>query len=82
MPILSCQSEAVEMEEGASVPLEIRTAAQSSLTRTTLGADGRSVVWTEGDAIAVFDKVAPKHRFAASIADGMARFHGLSLIHI
>ncbi len=76
MAILSCQSEAVEMEEGASVPLEIRTAAQSSLTRTTLGADGRSVVWTEGDAIAVFDKVAPKHRFAASIADGMARFHG------
>lgn len=76
MALFSCQSETLERTEGASVPLEIRTAAHSTLTRTTLGPDGRSVIWTEGDDIAVFDNVAPKHMFTASIADGIARFQG------
>lgn len=76
MALFSCQSETLERTEGVSVPLEIRTAAHSTLTRTTLGPDGRSVIWTEGDDIAVFDNVAPKHMFTASIADGIARFQG------
>ena len=76
MALFSCQSETLERTEGASVPLEIRTAAHSTLTRTTLGPDDRSVIWTEGDDIAVFDNVAPKHMFTASIADGIARFQG------
>ena len=46
-------------------------------TRTSLLDDGTTVVWSEGDELAVYDYEATKHRFVAEHIDGSsARFLG------
>lgn len=48
--------------------------ALSAPTRTTL--DGTSVLWSEGDEVAVYDFKASKHRFASQTTDGRTKFVG------
>lgn len=73
--LASCQQEELVSAETGSQALEIVTSTQHS-TRTSLGEDGCSVVWSEGDAIAVYDFATTKHKFVANISDGVTRFQG------
>ena len=75
MALTSCQNEELVSSQGENVALEIVTTTTYN-TRTSLQEDGRTVVWNEGDAIAVYDYATPKRRFVAEIAEGTTRFKG------
>ena len=58
------------------VPLTI-SATTASSTRTALDVDGTTVLWQEGDQIAVYDYKTTKHNFSSTIgADGHTKFSG------
>lgn len=69
----ACQNEEIFTTEGEG-SLEFYTSTQID-TRTSLQ-DGRTVVWNQGDAVAVYDYAAPKRKFVAEINGGTARFRG------
>lgn len=69
----ACQNEEIFTTEGEGT-LEFYTSTQID-TRTSLQ-DGRTVVWNQGDAVAVYDFAAPKRKFVAEINGGTARFRG------
>lgn len=72
--VSSCQNEEDFSNHEGEVALEILTATEHA-TRTSL-VDGKSVVWNEGDAIAVYDFAATKRKFVAEINEGTTRFKG------
>ena len=69
----ACQNEEIFTTEGEG-SLEFYTSTQID-TRTSLQ-DGRTVVWNQGDAVAVYDFAAPKRKFVAEINGGTACFRG------
>lgn len=75
LSLASCQNEELVSSLEQEQLLEIVTATQHG-TRTSLAENGQSVVWNEGDAIAVYDFNVPKHKFVAEINDGTTRFAG------
>ena len=69
------ENDVVDYEAGGLEPLVI--SATPVETRTLLADDGKSIVWQSGDEIAVYDYVAPKHKFALESSDrSKARFLG------
>lgn len=70
----SCQNDDFEVIQGEETAFEIHTTTQTP-TRTSL-VDGKSVAWTAGDEIAVYDYSTPKRKFVAEITDGTTRFKG------
>lgn len=70
----SCQNEELVSQEG-EMPLEITTSTQTE-TRTSLADNGKSVLWNEGDAIAVYDFATSKRKFVAEINDNNTHFKG------
>lgn len=73
LAIIACQNDdALLAEEQSS--LEFYTSAEI-VSRTSLQ-DGKTVVWNEGDAVAVYDYIAPKTKFIAAVEEGTARFKG------
>lgn len=73
LAIVACQNDdAFLVEEQSS--LEFYTSAEI-VSRTSLQ-DGKTVVWNEGDAVAVYDYIAPKTKFIAAVEEGTARFKG------
>ena len=70
--LVACSDTAFDEEGQDLVPMTIE--ALSAPTRTTL--DGTSVLWSEGDEVAVYDFKASKHRFASQTTDGRTKFVG------
>ena len=70
--LVACSDTAFDEEGQDLVPMTIE--ALSAPTRTTL--DGTSVLWSEGDEVAVYDFKASKHRFASQTTDGRTKFIG------
>lgn len=70
----SCQNDELVSQEG-EMPLEITTSTQIE-TRTSLADNGKSVLWNEGDAIAVYDFATSKRKFVAEINDNNTHFKG------
>lgn len=69
------ENDVVDYEAGGLEPLVI--SATPVETRTLLADDGKSIVWQSDDEIAVYDYVAPKHKFALESSDrSKARFLG------
>ena len=75
MAMTSCQNEEIVSSQDENVALEIVTTTTYN-TRTSLLEDGRTVVWNEGDAVAVYDYATPKRKFVAEITEGTTRFKG------
>lgn len=73
LSLASCQNEELISNEGLGT-LEFFTSTEIE-TRTSLQ-DGKTVVWNEGDAVAVYDFVTTKHRFEATINGGKTSFMG------
>lgn len=73
MGLSACQNDEIISSEEENV-LEFRTATQIE-SRTSL-VDGKTVVWNEGDAVAVYDFVAPKREFTAEISGNTVHFSG------
>lgn len=69
----ACQGDDLISQEHA-VPLSISTPTQSA-TRTALH-DGTTVVWQQGDVIAVYDYQTPKRNFTAEIHETTTQFSG------
>lgn len=76
MLLVACTEKTeIDYESGELVPLVI--SAIPNETRTALAEDGRSIVWQAADEIAVYDYIAPKHKFAIESFDkSKARFLG------
>lgn len=70
----SCQNDEL-VSQGGEMPLEITTSTQIE-TRTSLADNGKSVLWNEGDAIAVYDFATSKRKFVAEINDNKTHFKG------
>lgn len=69
------ENDVVDYEAGGLEPLVI--SATPVETRTLLADDAKSIVWQSDDEIAVYDYVAPKHKFALESSDrSKARFLG------
>lgn len=69
------ENDVVDYEAGGLQPLVI--SATPVETRTLLADDGKSIVWQSGDEVAVYDYVAPKHKFTLESFDrSKARFLG------
>lgn len=75
LTLAACQSDELQIPDTESCPLEIQTSTEHT-TRTALLQDGKTVVWEQGDAIAVYDFIAPKKKFVAEVSDGTTRFKG------
>lgn len=73
LAIVACQNDDAFLAEEQS-SLEFYTTAEI-VSRTSLQ-DGKTVVWNEGDAVAVYDYIAPKTKFIAAVEEGTARFKG------
>lgn len=71
----SCQTEELQPTPATAVSLEIVTSTEHT-TRTSLHENGKSVVWTNGDAIAVYDLLSDKRQFTAQVDAGTTRFKG------
>ena len=74
--LFACNEE--DFIEAATQELtSLELCTSSANTRTSLLDDGTTVVWSEGDELAVYDYEATKHRFVAEHIDGVsARFLG------
>lgn len=75
LALAACQSDELQIPDTEGCPLEIQTSTEHT-TRTALLQDGKTVVWEQGDAIAVYDFIAPKKKFVAEVSDGTTRFKG------
>ena len=71
----SCQNEVPLFPNAENCSLEIVTTTEHT-TRTSLLEDGKTVVWNNGDAIAVYDMVSSKRQFIAEVQEGTTRFKG------
>lgn len=69
----ACQNDEIISSKEESV-LAFHTTTQIE-SRTSL-VDGKTVVWNEGDAVAVYDFVAPKREFTAEISGNTVLFSG------
>ena len=81
--LASCSEKIEEENVNASQPdagkIEMTFTSQASGTKTQLGDDGLSVVWSEGDAISIFDG-ADNERFSIGNINGSsAEFSGLAV---
>ena len=70
--MVACSDAAFDDEGQDLVPMTIEALSES--TRTVL--DGTSVLWSEGDEVAVYDFTASKHRFTSQTTDGRTKFIG------
>ena len=68
----ACTDTVLDDEGQDLVPMTIE--AMPEATRTSL--EGTSVLWSEGDEVAVYDFKAPKHRFTSQTTDGRTKFVG------
>ena len=75
LALAACQSDELQVPDTEACTLEILTSTEHA-TRTALLEDGKTVVWEQGDAIAVYDYIAPKKSFVAEVSDGTTRFKG------
>ena len=73
--LTSCQEAMLLSPREEEMTLEIVTDTKQP-TRTALMDDGKSVLWEQGDAIAVYDYVATKRKFITEINEGTTRFKG------
>lgn len=73
LSLSACQNEEIISAE-AQGALEFFTSTATE-TRTSLQ-DGKTVVWNEGDAVAVYDFVTIKHKFIASVNNSTTSFRG------
>lgn len=73
MGLSACQNDEIISSKEESV-LAFHTTTQIE-SRTSL-VDGKTVVWNEGDAVAVYDFVAPKREFTAEISGNTVHFSG------
>ena len=81
--LASCSEKIEEENVNASQPdagkIEMTFTSQASGTKTQLGDDGLTVVWSEGDAISIFDG-ADNERFSIGNINGSsAEFSGLAV---
>ena len=70
--MVACTDTVLDDEGQDLVPMTIE--AMPEATRTSL--EGTSVLWSEGDEVAVYDFKAPKHRFTSQTTDGRTKFVG------
>lgn len=75
LALVACQSDELQIPDAEGCTLEILTSTEHA-TRTALLEDGKTVVWEQGDAIAVYDYIAPKKKFVAEVSEGTTRFKG------
>lgn len=75
LAMVSCQSEELQPSIAAGSFLEIVTSTEHD-TRTVLHENGKSVVWNDGDAIAVYDYASEKRQFIAEVREGKTTFKG------
>lgn len=75
LALAACQSDELQVPDTEACILEILTSTEHA-TRTALLQDGKTVVWEQGDAIAVYDYIAPKKKFVAEVSEGTTRFKG------
>ena len=75
LALAACQSDELQVPDTEACTLEILTSTEHA-TRTALLEDGKTVVWEQGDAIAVYDYIAPKKKFVAEVSEGTTRFKG------
>lgn len=75
LALAACQSDELQVPDTEACTLEILTSTEHA-TRTALLQDGKTVVWEQGDAIAVYDYIAPKKKFVAEVSEGTTRFKG------
>ena len=75
LALAACQSDELQIPDAEGCTLEILTSTEHA-TRTALLEDGKTVVWEQGDAIAVYDYIAPKKKFVAEVSEGTTRFKG------
>ena len=75
LALAACQSDELQVPNTEACTLEILTSTEHA-TRTALLEDGKTVVWEQGDAIAVYDYIAPKKKFVAEVSEGTTRFKG------
>lgn len=75
LALAACQSDELQVPDTEACTLEILTTTEHA-TRTALLEDGKTVVWEQGDAIAVYDYIAPKKKFVAEVSEGTTRFKG------
>ncbi len=75
LALAACQSDELQIPDAEGCTLEILTSTEHA-TRTALLEDGKTVVWEQGDAIAVYDYIAPKRMFSAEVSEGTTRFKG------
>jgi hypothetical protein len=75
LALAACHSDELQIPDAEGCPLEILTSTEHA-TRTALLEDGKTVVWEQGDAIAVYDYIAPKKKFVAEVSEGTTRFKG------
>lgn len=75
LALAACQSDELQIPDAEGCTLEILTTTEHT-TRTALLEDGKTVVWEQGDAIAVYDYIAPKKKFVAEVSEGTTRFKG------
>ena len=75
LALAACQNDELQIPDAEGCTLEILTSTEHA-TRTALLEDGKTVVWEQGDAIAVYDYIAPKKKFVAEVSEGTTRFKG------
>ena len=81
--LASCSEKIEEENVNASQPdagkIEMTFTSQASGTKTQLGDDGLTVVWSEGDAISIFDGVENERFSIGNINGSSAEFSGLAV---
>ncbi len=80
LSFLACSQEGIQVEVSTPGLVKKTFSAQTVKTKTEIGTDGLSVLWSEGDQINIFDETAAcasYSPFAASQAGASASFEGL-----
>ncbi len=74
--VVACSDDAlIDSDSQTLVPMTVE--AQSDATRTALSTDDTTVVWEDGDEIAVYDFQTTKHQFQSTESgDGRTKFKG------
>ena len=78
MAVSCANKENTEPQVSERVPMQF-TAGSPELTKTAIAEDGTSVVWSEGDAIGVFDTRINKFDIIAGAGTSSGRFSGFAL---
>ena len=78
MAVSCANKENTEPQVSERVPMQF-AAGSPELTKTAIAEDGTSVVWSEGDAIGVFDTQINKFDIIAGAGTSSGRFSGFAL---